>query len=144
MKYAWPVWMQLQLNMKQRLFFFLLAYVKSKSVVGRCNLLISARLQLIWRQIFGVTLPLHFLLTVFIHIFPSKNTIRHKQRRRNSPLSQIQGCTDTYSCTARTIPWISGSPSCPSPTKDRSQAHIRAPCLIKEYSSGAALTFFQL
>jgi len=59
-------------------------------------------------------------------------------------LPQIRDYTDTYSCTARTIPWISCSPSYPSPTQAQSHAHIHAPSLIKDCASEAVTTFYQL
>lgn len=142
---------------------------KEKSVIlwkplhGCSYLLISSRLRLICGLSSGGFLPLclwnfslHFT-PVLPLTFPSwccLTFLAHKTRTHTnggttnkcsgSHLPQIRDYIDTYSCTVRNIPWISCSPSYPSPTRAHSRAHIQAPWLIKVCASEAVLTFYQL
>lgn len=133
------------------------------------DLLISARLRLICGLSSGGSLPLchwnfslhftpvllltfllpsasHFLLKMWSDMDEGEVDVegRGAQTMQRLQLLQIRDYIDTYSYTARTIPWISCSPSHPSPTQAHSHAHIHAPCLIKDCASEAVLTSYQL
>lgn len=134
-----------------------------KPLLGLSNLLISSRLRLICGLSSGGFLPL-CLWNFSLHFTPVhpltfpldaashfllKKTRTHinggtTNKCSGSHLPQIRDYIDTYSCTVRNIPWISCSPSYPSPTRAHSHAHIHAPWLIKVCASEAVLTFYQL